>query len=309
MGPLREPTSTPRPARYRAPLLFLFLAGLAQGFSLCAEENLGSKSPGGMSEVSLFEILAGPGSDSLLPGPVRRDRAARLLSHAEALSPASPSILGEGRVEEEATIQTLLGALDQELTQTLWAALHLYGELDPERVARLDVLRKSGELERHGTRTRPEWMRSQLEGAFQVTQATLLLPLTPPHGWDPLTDSAQAWVAWQAWVATDPQRDPTWTLLDFCPETLLLALALEQREHPEPDLLKATRRQALALTLLESSMRVDEAWEALQPNLRAAAIPLTPDPEPDTGSEDLPIHDFFRAVRAALKDPSRSPGP
>lgn len=289
----------------------LLVVSLIQWLAWDAERILAPRFPGSVPELTALQFITGTDPADPLSGPVRRDQATRLLAFAQE-GPDPQGALFSVQSDHQALIERL----DRELTQILWSALHLLEVLGPARTHRVNLLRSNQAAANSGLRNGPDWLDRELEDAFD-TDAPPPRDVHPPPTWVPMTNSPEAWKTWKAWVESDPLREPSFTLLDFIPQTTVAALILDQREHPERDPLRRASRKAHARALLNSALQFDQVWVELQERLVKEALTrgrshLLRQPARRAGgvqSDDMPIEQFFQHVRTYRRESGQSPPP
>lgn len=283
-------------------LLVLSSLSFAWWIAVRADQEVALRFTHHSTGLSLMELQTGSHEQGQEKVAVRRDRAARILEQLEFHAPHS-LLSPEGSTDEADHVEQL----DRLLTRGLWSALKIMQELDDARRSRLATMREDELIVFTSLRAGPTWFETELQAAFGPP-GPVPADLHPPTDWDPTRDAPEAWEAWQRWVSQDPRYVPGMTLLDFLPQSLLITLILDQKDHPEQDLNRLKRRAAHARAFLEATLDFDMTWSLLESTLlleartagRVEALPeMDKVVRPMNQFGDIPMSEFFHAVREA----------
>lgn len=244
--------------------------------------------PANSRTLTFMELQSG-GSAAKEKVTLRRDHAAAVA--ALIADPADP--LGMTPQERAAALQQLQ-LVESLLLQAMWSADRLASSWTAEERERVDAARRDQFLMNTALKTGPRGFEEQLAEAFRLPAPPP--PARPPAGWDP---------------DREPGFQERWhelrrggegflgdSLLDLDAGVLVLAAALDQREHPVRGEL-AEERYALASALGEAQGNVDRHWERLTALLMVSGTgrgELLAAP-PATRDGDMDLAELVRALR------------
>lgn len=271
----------------------VFLAALILLALLVAlDHGVARRHPQGSQALSVLELRSGGNAITREKVLVRRDHFEQVVSRVA--DPDNPlGLTPSERADALGRVRNLEGLL----RQALWTASRLSASLTPEERARIEGLRRNRFVINSAARSGPRSLEEQLAEAYGLSPPPA--PARPPAGWNPETERGLGarWMELRR-GGTDFVADG---LLDFDAPVFLLAVALDQKEHPvRGDL--ARSRYALGRGLLQAAADLDQLWRDLFERIlqggsgRGGLLPEPPTDGPARGG-DLDLPELLRRLR------------
>lgn len=260
------------------------------------DQYLARRYPHNSPTLTVMELRSG--------GTTAKEKIAIRRSDVEAVvamvaDPADPLALTP---EERAHALQQLQLIESLLTRAMWAADRLRDSLTDVERGRVDEARRDRFLMNQAQRAGPRYFDEQLAEAYRMAPPP---PALPPAGWSPDEDPGLL-DRWEE-LRRGGEGYVSDSLLEIDAPVLVLAVALDQKEHPVRGPL-AEERYALARSLAECIVNVDEHWKNFYAILlvsgsgRGEILPVPSTEVPPPGQDDdLTLPDLIRAMREHLR--------
>lgn len=244
--------------------------------------------------LTVMELRSGGNTASQEKVALRREHVEAVV--ALVADPANPLELSP---EERAHALQALQLIERLLAQAVWSADRLRQALTAEERRHVEELWGDSFLSNQGQRSSPSYFEERLAEAYALPAPP---PTRVPAGWTP-EDDPDLEARWAALRRAGGAATVD-TLLDFDARALVLALAVDQKEHPVRGA-RAEERYALAAALAEAAVNVDDQWKKLYALLvvsgRGRGEVLPPAPTDLRHEDDLPLPDLMRRLREHLR--------
>lgn len=261
--------------------------------ALALDRYLERTYPQNSRTLTVMELRSGGNTSAQEKVALRRDHVEAVV--ALVADPANPLAMSP---EERAHALQALQLIEGLLAQAVWSAGRLGESLTAEERRRVEELCLDSFLSNQAQRSTPSYFAERLAEAYALPAPP---PARAPAGWTPDGDPELEgrWAALRRGGATTVD-----TMLDFDARALVLALAVDQKEHPVRGAL-AEERYALAAALAEAAVNVDDQWKKLYALLvvsgsgRGEVLP--PAPTGLSPDDDMPLPDLMRRLREHLR--------
>lgn len=278
--------------RHELNVLLAALALLLGALSL--DRYLERTYPQNSRTLTVMELRSGGNTASQEKVAIRREHVEAVV--ALVADPANPLAMS---AEERAHALQALQLIERLLAQAVWSADRLRQSMSPEERRRVEELWGDSFLSNQGQRSPPSYFEERLAEAYALPAPP---PTRVPAEWTPEDDSDLK-ARWAALRRAGGAATVD-TLLDFDARALVLALAVDQKEHPVRGA-RAEERYALAAALAEAAVNVDDQWKKLYALLAVSGSGrgevLPPAPTELRPEDDLPLPDLMRRLREHLR--------